>query len=243
MHGDTRTVSKGERIAAYNDMIDSFECAGRIGATVMRVVGSSLRFRHEPHEPQLTRLAEMFRKAVRVAESHGIRVAVENHIDFNADEMRWLLDAVDSPYLDINFDTGNFLRLLDDPVKGMAKLANRVYATHIKDLRPCKGVPADEWYFFSSVPVGQGLVDNYRLVKMLAKAGFDGFQSTSPSSPLGRTPRNLPFYARLGFVEIRREALHPELATVVAEEADRGFGPDTRAVMGFCCGPPASRGQ
>jgi len=82
--------------------------------------------------------------------------------------------AVDSPYLGINFDTGNFLRLLDGPVKGMSKLAPRVYATHIKDLKVQRGVPADECYFSSSAPVGEGIVDNYRLVEMLAKAGFEG---------------------------------------------------------------------
>ncbi len=164
----------GSNSAAYNDMISSFSRAKQIGARVMRVVGSSLRFRHEPHEPQLERLAAMFRAAVKVAEEYDIRMAVENHIDFNSDEMKWLLDAVASPYLGINFDTGNFLRVLDDPVKGMEKLAGRVYATHIKDLKPQKGVAADEWYFFSSVPVGCGLVDNQRLVQMLADAGFDG---------------------------------------------------------------------
>jgi len=116
----------------------------------------------------------MIREAVKTAEKCGIRMAIENHIDFTADEMVRLLDAVDSPYLGINFDTGNFLRLLDDPVRGMEKLASRVYAAHIKDLRPQKGVAADEWYFFSSVPVGEGLVDNQCLVQLLADAGFDG---------------------------------------------------------------------
>ncbi len=164
----------GSNQGAYKEMIRSFECASQIGARVMRVVGSSLMFRHQPHEPQLQRLTAMFREAVKVAESAGIKMAVENHIDFTADEMVRLLDAVDSPYLGINFDTGNFLRLLDDPIQGMARLAPRVYATHIKDLQVRRGVSAKEWYFFSSVPVGDGVVDNQGLVQMLADAGFDG---------------------------------------------------------------------
>jgi len=102
-------------------------------------------------------------------------MAVENHIDFTADEMLRLLTAVNSPYLGINFDTGNFVRLLDDPVKGMEKLAKYVYATHIKDLKPQKGVAADEWYFFSSTPVGDGIVDNMKLARLLARAGYQGF--------------------------------------------------------------------
>jgi 3-oxoisoapionate decarboxylase len=165
----------GRNTKAYDEMIRSFEHARNIGAKVMRVVGSSLMYRNEPHGPQIERLTGMFREAVKVAEDFGIRMAVENHIDFTADEMLQLVTAVGSPYLGVNFDTGNFLRLLDDPVKGMAKLAKYVYATHIKDLKVQKGVPADEWFFFSSTPVGDGLVDNLRLARMLKEAGYEGF--------------------------------------------------------------------
>jgi 3-oxoisoapionate decarboxylase len=65
----------------------------------------------------------MFREAIKVAEEYGVQMAVENHIDFTADEMLSLITDVDSPWLGINFDTGNFLRSLDDPIEGMAKLA------------------------------------------------------------------------------------------------------------------------
>ena len=138
----------GANPGAYREMIHCFESARLIGAKVMRVVGSSLMFRNQPHGPQIERLTGMFREAVEVAEAYGIRMAVENHIDFTADEMLRLLTEVNSPWLGINFDTGNFLRLLDDPIKGMAKLAPYVYATHITDLKVQKGIAADEWYFF-----------------------------------------------------------------------------------------------
>jgi sugar phosphate isomerase/epimerase len=165
----------GSSHAAYDDMLVSIERAKAIGADVMRVVGSSLMFRNQPHQPQLERLQRMFTDAVKVAEQHGVRLAVENHIDFNSDEMLQLLTAVDSPYLGINFDTGNFARLLDDPVQGMGKLAKYVYATHIKDLKLQRGVPADEWYFFSCTPVGEGIVDNLRLAKLLRDVNYQGF--------------------------------------------------------------------
>jgi 3-oxoisoapionate decarboxylase len=165
----------GTNHQAFDEMVASIERARAIGADVMRVVGSSLMFRKQPHEPQLERLTRMFSDAVPVAEKYGVRMAVENHIDFTADEMLTLVTAVNSPYLGINFDTGNFVRLLDDPIKGMEKLAKYVYATHIKDLKPQKGVAADEWYFFSSTPVGNGIVDNMELVRLLARTGYKGF--------------------------------------------------------------------
>jgi GNAT superfamily N-acetyltransferase len=46
-------------------------------------------------------------------------------------------------------------------------------------------------------------------------------------------PWNLPFYARLGFVEVQPDQLRPELAAVVSEEAARGLAPEARAVMAY----------
>jgi GNAT superfamily N-acetyltransferase len=53
---------------------------------------------------------------------------------------------------------------------------------------------------------------------------------------------NLPFYARLGFVEIPGKMLRPELAAVVAEESHRGLDSTTRAVMGYRCTQQIPRG-
>ena len=168
-------LEAGKNRAALDDMIAQIPNARAIGADVMRVVGSSLMFRKEPHRPQLEILAGWFKQAVKVAEDHGVKLAVENHIDYTADECLWLLEAVNSPSFGLNFDTGNFLRLLDDPIKGMEKLAKYVFATHIKDLKPRKGVPVDEWFFFSSTPVGDGLVDNQKLAQLLKDVGYTGF--------------------------------------------------------------------
>ena len=165
----------GKNRKAYKEMIKSLDYAAGIGAKVMRVVGSSLMFRFESHADQIKRLTAMFKEAVKAAEDYDIKLAVENHIDFTSDEILTLLKNVDSPYFGLNFDTGNFLRLLDDPVKGMEKLAPYVLATHVKDLKPNKQASATDWFFFSSTPVGDGLVDNLAIARLLKKAKFKGF--------------------------------------------------------------------
>lgn len=168
-------LERGRKPEAYDDMIRHLDHAVAIGADVMRVVGSSFTWRKEPHGPQVDALIEQFRRAVPLAERAGVKLAVENHIDFTGDEMVRLLEGVASPYLGINFDTGNFLRLLDDPIKGMQKLAPYTYATHIKDLKPNPDAAPDDWYFFSSTPVGDGLIDNVALARMLQAADYQGF--------------------------------------------------------------------
>ena len=42
--------------------LPSIPYARAIGADVMRVVGSSLMFRHEPHGPQIKALVKMFKE-------------------------------------------------------------------------------------------------------------------------------------------------------------------------------------
>jgi 3-oxoisoapionate decarboxylase len=168
-------LERGQKPEAYDDMVRSIDHAVAIGADVMRVVGSSFTWRKEPHAPQVKALIEQFRRAVPLAEAAGVKLAVENHIDFTGDEMVQLIEGVGSPNFGINFDTGNFLRLLDDPVKGMQKLAKYTYATHIKDLKVNPDAAPDDWYFFSSVPVGDGLIDNVALARMLKDAGYQGF--------------------------------------------------------------------
>jgi sugar phosphate isomerase/epimerase len=173
--GHPEGLEGGTNREALDDLHRNLEHAVDIGAKVMRVVGSSLTHRFEPHGPQIERLSKMFSEVIGTAEKMNVKMAVENHMDFNSDEMLNLIKNVSSPYLGINFDTGNFLRLLDDPVKGMEKLAKHVYSTHVKDLLPRKDVPADEWYFFSCAPVGDGLVDNQRLARILKENGYEGF--------------------------------------------------------------------
>jgi 3-oxoisoapionate decarboxylase len=160
---------------AFDDMVRHIEYADLIGAKVMRVVGSSLKFRFEPHEPQLEKLTRMFSEAAEVAAEYEIKLAVENHIDYNSDEILQLLKDINSPYMGVNFDSGNFLRVLDDPIQAMQKLAPYVFATHIKDMLPVKGVPVNEWYFFSCVPTGEGLIENEKLAKILKEHDYQGF--------------------------------------------------------------------
>jgi 3-oxoisoapionate decarboxylase len=176
-------LERGQNWTAYEEMVAGIPNAKAIGADVMRVVGSSLMFRHEPHGPQIKALVKMFKKAVKVAKDQGVKLAVENHIDFTSDEILQLLTEVNSEYFGLNFDTGNFLRLLDDPIKGMEKLAPYVLATHVKDLMPDKTARPTDWHFFAGVPVGKGLIDNQALAQLLKNANFKGFLAVEIDHP------------------------------------------------------------
>lgn len=177
-------LERGKNPEAFAEMKSCIPKAKLLGADVMRVTGSSLMFRHEPHGPQIEALSRQFKEAIKIAEDVGVKLAVENHIDYTADEIMQLLENVDSPNFGVNFDTGNFLRLLDDPIRGMEILAPHVLAVHLKDLQVnVKEARPTDWFFFAGVPVGQGLIDNQVLANILNKQDFKGFLAVEIDHP------------------------------------------------------------
>jgi sugar phosphate isomerase/epimerase len=168
-------LEAGSCAEKFQEMLEHIEFAAMINANVMRVVASSLNFRFQPHGPQLRILVDWFKQAVEKAEDYGVKIAIENHIDYDSDEILYLVEAVNSTYFGVNFDTGNFVRVLDDPVEAMNKLAPYTFSVHMKDLKPNKGTSVKDWCFFSCTPVGAGIVDNRKIMQILKDNDYQGF--------------------------------------------------------------------
>lgn len=167
-------LEAGRNQEAWRQMNALIPRAPALGATVMRIVASSLMFRFEPHGPQLDAIARMLSESVRIAADHGVVLAIENHIDYTSDEILQILERVGSDRLKVNFDTGNTLRVMEDPVNAARRLGPYTVATHTKDVEACRHVRPEEWYFFSSVPVGTGLIDIPGVARALKESGYTG---------------------------------------------------------------------
>ena len=172
--GHPKGFEGGKKPEAMAEIRQMFRVCHVLGAKVMRVVGSSLDYRNDPHEPQLKALTGIFKEAAKAAEDEGVKLAMENHFDFTTDEFMDLVDRVNSPYFGVCFDTGNALRIGDDPVESARLLGKHIFATHTKDVQPVYGVSPKEWYFFACVPVGQGVINMPALVDVLLATGYQG---------------------------------------------------------------------
>lgn len=164
----------GRNQDAWREMNALIPKARFMGAQIMRIVASSLMFRNEPHGPQLDAIVRMLGESVKIAEDNGVLLAIENHIDYTSEEILQILERVGSPALKVNFDTGNTLRVMEDPVAAARRLGPYTVAAHLKDMDACRHVRPEEWYFFSSVPVGSGLIDMPGVVRALKEGGFSG---------------------------------------------------------------------
>ncbi len=164
----------GKKPEAVEDLKKHLNSCQVLNADVMRIVVSSLSFRHEPHGPQIERVSKILKEIMPLVEDYGIKLAIENHFDFTSDEILEILDRVGSDSLGVNFDTGNALRIGENPVEAARKLIDKIYATHIKDVAPLYGGNPADWYFFASVPAGKGIVDIPALARVFKENRYQG---------------------------------------------------------------------
>jgi sugar phosphate isomerase/epimerase len=155
------------------DLKRHIEIAAAVGAKVMRICCGGRRTRPSDWTAHKTRLMPLLRDATAHARAHDVVLAIENHIDFLADELVELVDSIDSPWLGVCLDTANNLRMLEDPGVAIEKLAPYARATHVKDIAAKGGNPR-EFAFWPSVPLGQGLIDIPRAFNDLRKHGYTG---------------------------------------------------------------------
>jgi len=175
--GHPRGLETGKNHAAAEDLKKTIEAAHFLGTEVLRVVGGGLVDRsQEPVRPQMERLIQVLTRLVEGAAARGIVLAMENHMDFMADEQVEILHRVGSPHLRVTLDTANNIRLLEDPIEVVRKLAPYAAATHIKDvIATGKGSPATEWRtFWPSVPLGKGIIDLPLAIDILKQNHYEG---------------------------------------------------------------------
>ncbi|MCS7161267.1 MAG: sugar phosphate isomerase/epimerase family protein [Gemmatales bacterium] len=171
--GHPNGLRSGADRQAEADLVRHISFAKELGARVMRIVGGSWRTKPPRWSAHRKQLAAALRRVVRPAERMGIILALENHLDVTADQMRELMLMIDSPYLGVCLDTANNLRLYEYPVEVTEKLATWVRATHIKDVTAYQGDPRT-FGFWPSVPLGEGAVEIPKILEILHQAHYQG---------------------------------------------------------------------
>jgi sugar phosphate isomerase/epimerase len=147
--------------------------AREAGAAVVRTVTLASR-RYETFDTTeafrsfAKRAWESLRLAEPVAARQGVRLAVENHKDWRADELVGMLKRLDSAHVGVCLDTGNSIALLEDPLEVVKAYAPWAFTTHFKDMGVSEYAAG---FLLAEVPLGEGFLDLKQMLGLLEKAG------------------------------------------------------------------------
>lgn len=145
--------------------------AREAGATVFRTALGGRRYevfaRRADFEAWKAAALKSITLAEPVARRLQVQIGIENHKDWELQELVASLKAVASEHIGACVDTGNSLALLEDPLAVVEALAPYAVTVHLKDLAVRDD---DDGFQMREVPLGQGSLDLPRMINLLLAA-------------------------------------------------------------------------
>jgi len=112
---------------------------------------------------------------------NGVYLGVEQHGPYTANINRLLriLELVDSPWIRVNYDTGNTFLAGEDPYAMLEAIASKAVHVHAKDISAKQAEEERGKVTGTAVgcACGEGVIDWHRVIRQLKQAGFTGVLS------------------------------------------------------------------
>jgi sugar phosphate isomerase/epimerase len=135
----------------------------------------------------LKQVVPAIREIADFGQSLGVKTTLENHGFYmqGPDRVEKLIRTVNHPNYGLTIDLGNFLCVNADPVDAVKRLAKYAVHAHIKDfhVKPKSQMPTAGWFAtptdiaLRGAMVGHGCIDLLSSLKLLKKAGYNGWLS------------------------------------------------------------------
>lgn len=156
------------------ELREAHEHAGLAFSTVVNWPMSHTRWAPEP--PMDERIDIIGENLASVACAiPDMTLCLENHTDYRGYEIAAMLAKANQPNMLAQLDTGNPFCVFEDPVDAAKAMAKYTISVHLKDVKvttfteaePAPGIRGE------AVPLGQGMVDNETILKILAAEAPD----------------------------------------------------------------------
>ena len=120
------------------------------------------------------------KKVSSYAARKGITLSIENHGGFarlrgKIQHMKEFIDNI--PALSLTYDVGNYLMAGDEPLYALKELYGRIVHVHLKDFVISNEAKDTNTKTYKGVPIGEGIVPNLDVIKILKKSGYSGYLS------------------------------------------------------------------
>jgi len=122
----------------------------------------------------LRETANRLQRVKPIAEEYQVPIGLENHQDVTSEELRWLCETLDSPYVGVTLDAANPMAVAEDPAEFAERIGPFLKDIHLKDY---KVYMTESGYRLVRCPVGQGVMDWPALFEV-----YDRYQPGGPRS-------------------------------------------------------------
>lgn len=165
LEGSIGLPKKSEDVPAFEQEVKS---AKEAGVQVLRTVSLGGRRYEDLHSQEaFQEFVKNGLTALQLAEpvvrKHKVKLAVENHKDWRAQELVDVLQQLDSEWVGVTLDFGNSIALIEDPMEVAQTLAPYTFTTHIKDMAVEE---YEDGFLLSEVPLGKGMLDLPKIVAL-----------------------------------------------------------------------------
>jgi sugar phosphate isomerase/epimerase len=111
------------------------DIAHTVGATAMRcVMGSQLdRFGDRPLDELMKALVKNFKSVRSKALDLGVKIAIENHKDLQAWQVKQVIEDAGPDFVGSNLDLGNPTYVMENPLSTLEILGPYAITTHVRD--------------------------------------------------------------------------------------------------------------
>ncbi len=157
----------------FDTVVRAMELASAAGARLLSIAHGHPdrpnRFTKEPPlSQQIDRMIQNLKTLMPVAESMGMLLTNEAHMDYRCRDLAAVLDGVDSPWLRHTFDFGDPIAVNEDPVEAAHSVARYTVATHIKDMNmsPLTAIALGAVFH---TPIGSGNIPVKQVLEILEK--------------------------------------------------------------------------
>ncbi|MES2594729.1 MAG: TIM barrel protein [Verrucomicrobiota bacterium] len=140
------------------------------GMSIFRVAAGGRRYETFSSRSAFEIWLASARKSLELAEPaarrQDVRLALENHKDFELHEQLATLRAISSSHLGVCLDTGNSLALLEDPMEVVRQFAPYTLTLHFKDIAVS---PAEDGFHMAEVPLGKGMLNLPEIISIISQ--------------------------------------------------------------------------
>jgi len=163
-------IIDSEKVIDLKDINKLASIAKKLESKIIRVKASKIlaseRWKKENWELYIKEIIFKLKKLKKFLKKNNLKIAIENHQDFDSNELKYIIKKVGKDIVGINFDIGNALATCEDPLDFAKRVYPYILNVHIKDYKIGK---SKNGVVLCRCPIGSGHVELKNILLFLIK--------------------------------------------------------------------------